>query len=64
VYSENLSLKLYDAMGQLRKTISLQNIDTYTNTISLTVADLPIGTYFLHVINQDTLQQYQVLITR
>jgi hypothetical protein len=64
LYSETLSIKLYDAMGQVRKTVPSQNIDLQTNTISFSVADLPIGTYFLHIIDQDMLKQYQVLIVR
>jgi hypothetical protein len=54
--------RLIDGFGQIRKetTAATQN----NNTVTFSVADLPQGIYYLHVIDHDFTKQYQIAITK
>jgi hypothetical protein len=64
MYSEDLELRLYDNVGQIRKTITLNQATVTDNTIQISVQDLPIGLYVLQLADLDFTKQYQVMITR
>ncbi len=65
IFSEDLTLSLYNGFGQLKKAIKIDfEKVSDDNTIQLNIDDLPNGMYVLHVIDGNNIQQHQIMIAR
>jgi hypothetical protein len=65
IFSENLTLSLYNSFGQLKKAIKIDfEKVSDDNTLQLNIDDLPNGMYVLHLIDGKNIQQHQIMIAK
>lgn len=60
--SSQAIIRLVDGFGQVRKETTMLNVSD--NKVIFDVQNLPQGIYYLHIIDESTTKQYQVMITR
>jgi hypothetical protein len=60
--SSQALIRLVDGFGQVRKETTMLNVSD--NKVIFDVQNLPQGIYYLHIIDESTTKQYQVMITK